>query len=239
MVFADIHSHMLFGVDDGARSSKQMCQMLDMAYDDGVRLLCLTPHYHPGYFGENREAAEKAFAELRAYGEKYPDLELHLANELRWTHSAIEWLDLEQCRTLGDSLAVLVDFSALEREKDIMNGLDRLLSAGYEPILAHVERYQNLRGKWDTLEQLKRRGVRLQITAGALTGASGLRSGWHAKELARRKLADFVASDAHDPERRRPEISGAYRWLRKKCEETYADALCYENARALLAAGKE
>ncbi len=239
MVFADIHSHMLCGVDDGARSSKQMRQMLDMAYADGVRLLCLTPHYHPGYFGENREAAEKAFAELREYAEKYPDLELHLANELRWTHSAVEWLDLEQCRTLGNSPVVLVDFSASEREKNILNGLDRLLSTGYEPILAHVERYQNLRGKWDTLERMKRRGVRFQITVGALTGGFGLQTGWHARELAKRRLADFVASDAHDPERRRPEISRAYLWLRKKCEETYADALCYENARALLAAGKE
>lgn len=239
MVFADIHTHILHGVDDGAKSSKQMCRMVDQAYGDGVRILCLTPHYHPGYFGENQEKAERAFAELRAYGEKYPDLELYLANELRWTHSATEWLDRGQCRTLGPSNVVLVDFSAAERERDMVSGLDRLLSAGYAPILAHVERYQNLRGKWDTLEKLKLRGVRFQITAGALTGSFGLQTGWHAKELARRHLADFAASDAHDPDRRRPEMSGAWQWLRKKCDESYANALCLENARALLTAGKE
>lgn len=239
MDFADIHTHMLWGVDDGAKSAKQMRQMLDAAYVGGTRLLCLTPHYHPGYFGENREKSETVFEELCAYGSKYPDLELYLANELCWTSGSVEWLDRGDCRSLGCEGSVLVDFSAAEREEHITGGLERLLSAGYRPILAHVERYANLRGQWNILEKLKGQGVLFQTTAGALTGSFGMRTGWYAKELVRRQLADFVASDAHDPKRRPPEMGGAYEWISRKYGGEYARALCRDNARALFPTGKK
>lgn len=239
MYFADMHTHILCAVDDGAESAEQMQQMLDAAYACGTRKLWLTPHYHPGYFGKNREKSEEAFAKLLSYGAKYPDLELYLANELRYSPSCDEWLDQGLCRTLDGGSSVLVDFSASETVKNITEGMDRLLRAGYRPVLAHVERYRNLRGQWQILERMKDRGVRFQITAASLTGECGLRTGWFAKSIVMRNLADHVASDAHDMEYRRPEMDGAYGWIRKKCGATMAQALCWENALALMPKGKE
>ena len=49
MIFADIHIHALYGVDDGARNKIMMFKMIDAAYKDCTRVMCLTPHFHPGY----------------------------------------------------------------------------------------------------------------------------------------------------------------------------------------------
>ena len=53
MGLADIHIHLLFGVDDGAKDEDEMHAILDAAYQAGTRVLCCTPHFHPGYFGDN------------------------------------------------------------------------------------------------------------------------------------------------------------------------------------------
>ena len=140
MVFADIHSHILWNVDDGASSEGMMYQMVDKVYADGVRLLCLTPHFHPGYFGDNRQKSEESFAQLRAYvSEKYPDMELLLGNELRYSPGCGVWLKEGACRTLNGFDLVLVDFAAYEKGSQIVCGLNRLMSMGYVPILAHAE----------------------------------------------------------------------------------------------------
>ena len=74
---------MLCGVDDGAADEKTMYEMLDTAYRDGTRTLCLTPHYQPLYYGDNSEKAKSSFEMLAAYAkENYPDMRLLLANEL-------------------------------------------------------------------------------------------------------------------------------------------------------------
>ena len=57
---ADLHIHLLCGVDDGARDEETMRAMVDAAYDDGTRVICATPHYHPGFFGRTTKRAAGA-----------------------------------------------------------------------------------------------------------------------------------------------------------------------------------
>ena len=102
MNISDIHNHILFGVDDGARTEEEMYQILDASYADGVRHLCFTPHYHPGYFGEHQAQIDAAFALARKYcTEQYPDLQLYLGSEVRYERSCLEWLEQGRCQTLN------------------------------------------------------------------------------------------------------------------------------------------
>ena len=113
MIFADIHNHSLACVDDGARSEEAMFRMVDAAYADGIRLLCLTPHFHPVCFGDNRASSLESFKKLQAYcAEHHPDLRLYLGNELRYGPNCDNWLKEGFCRALGSSSLVLVDFPA-------------------------------------------------------------------------------------------------------------------------------
>ena len=70
MGLADIHIHLLFGVDDGAKDEDEMHAILDAAYQAGTRVLCCTPHFHPGYFGDNYDKVNAAFKRLSSYVQK-------------------------------------------------------------------------------------------------------------------------------------------------------------------------
>lgn len=118
MALADIHIHLLFGVDDGAKDEDEMHAMLDSAYQAGTRVLCCTPHFHPGYFGDNYDKANAAFERLSDYVRKtYPDMSLYFGNELRYEPECVSWLRQGVCRTVNGTRYVLVDFSETAPEK--------------------------------------------------------------------------------------------------------------------------
>ncbi len=234
--FADLHAHILCGVDDGAKSLEDMYVMLDAAYASGTRVLCATPHYHPGLFEHTNARSQAAFEQLKAHAAQYSDLTLFLANELRYEPGCVAWLQSGDCRTLAGGTHVLVDFKRAEPEMQITNGLKTLLSAGYRPILAHAELYPALRLK--TVEELAEDGVLIQIDANSALGAFGLRARFRSRYLLKHRLAVFAASDMHDPVHRPPSLIPAYEFAAKQYGRQYANEIFYENALQLLQTGR-
>ena len=235
MAFADIHIHALSGVDDGAKTEAEMRAMVDASYADGVRLLCVTPHFHPGYFGENGALADRAYEKLEAYvRQRYGDLELFRGNELRYSGDCVSWLDGGQCRTLNGTRFVLVDFSEGEEARRIANGLDRLLNGGYRPVLAHVERYRSLFGKLREIQSYCDNGVLLQMDTQSPLGGFGFRVRQQSRELLARGMLDLVCSDGHDTKRRPPQMSECCRYIQKKVGPEYAQLVCYDNGARIL-----
>lgn len=238
MLFADIHNHCLASVDDGATSEEMMYQMLDAAYADGTRILCLTPHFYPMIFGDNREATLENFLKLRNYAkEHYPQLQLYLGNELRYSPNCDNWLKEGLCRTLNETNAVLVDFPADAGQRMITRGLEQLLSIGYLPVLAHAERYHNL--STDAIRDFRSNGIRIQINAGSLTGAWGFGTKLRARRLLRNRLVCMVSSDAHNLKNRTPLLSRSYRVTQNITDDDYADLVFYRNANDLLETNRE
>ena len=234
MRFADLHNHTLSGVDDGPQTPEQMYEMLDTAWADGIGTICLTPHFHPGYFGDNQDRAAEAFEGLRRYAaEKYPDVKLYLGNELRWSGECLSWLQSGACRTLNGTDYVLVDFDASESERNIIRALARLLNAGYKPVLAHAERYGALSER--QIRILSRDGVWIQMDVQSLFGVYGLGARLRSRALLKQKLVDIAATDAHSLGRRSPILSRGYREIARKYGEAYAGALFAENPLRLLA----
>lgn len=231
MQFSDIHIHALYGCDDGAKSLEYMYKMIDAAYVDGTRHICLTPHYNPGYFGENSEKSKESFNLLSEYvKEKYPELQIVLGNELRYNPGCEEWLSKGQCRCMNNSKCVLVDFFEEEDKKSISKGIEKLLSVGYIPILAHAERYKDIRGDIAFLKEQKDNGVLIQIDTRSIFGDFGLGTRLFCKKLLRENIVDFVSSDAHGLHRRPPGIKEAFEYIEKRYGQKYAEAICYLNA---------
>lgn len=235
MVFADIHSHSLFGVDDGAKTEEDMQAMLDAAYADGIRYLCFTPHFHLGYFGNNITERDKAFSNAEKYVNiRCPGMRLCLGNELRYSRECISWLEDGLCLPLNGTKYVLVDFSEMEKAKTIVDGVNRLLNAGYIPVLAHAERYDELSFSLREIQGFRQDGVLIQVDSQSLLGGFGQAVKRRAKAILRRGYADFVSTDAHDLRRRTPEMSGAFQFIERKYGRTNAERLCRVNALALL-----
>lgn len=229
MTFADTHIHLLCGVDDGAKNDEQMQDMLDLAYADGTRLVCATPHFHPGYFGNNGTEIDVAFKKLKAYADKYRDLNLYLGNELRYSPNCFEWLKSGACRTINDSRYLLVDFAASEDNELIVRSMLKLINAGFTPILAHAERYDHFHRDMREVYRLKECGVVIQLDAQSPFGDWGRGAKKRSKDLLQQHLVDLVASDAHDTIIRPPQLKNSYNFIEKKYGSDYANKIFLKN----------
>lgn len=238
MPFADIHIHAVCGVDDGSRTREDMFALVDAAYADGTRLMCVTPHFNPGMFGEHSERTLRMFDELKKYTEeKYPDLVLFLGNELRYAPNCHNWIYDGVCRTMGDTKYVLLEFSYSDSSAKIINGLEKMFNSGFIPILAHAERYPHLSIR--DIRDLHENGVLVQVDSMSLLRDFGLNEWFRSKKMLSERIADFVSSDAHDLKERPPELSPCFEYVKKKFGERYAKAIFYENACELFGLNKE
>ncbi|MBQ1371607.1 MAG: hypothetical protein IIY70_01625 [Oscillospiraceae bacterium] len=228
---ADIHSHILCDVDDGAKDQEGMLAIVQMAYRNGTRFLCATPHYHPGFFGENGQKSLRVFETLKAaVSSQCPELRLALGNELRYGPAAVEWLEKGACRTLNGTNYVLVDFLQNEGTEKIIEAMHRLMNAGYRPILAHAERYEKFGRDWKSIAQIREMGVRIQLDAASIFGGWD----WHSKHMSRSLLkhhvVDYIASDAHDVDHRNPDLSKAFTFVSDRYGIHFAEKLFSRNA---------
>lgn len=233
MTYSDMHIHALFGVDDGAKTEEMMLDMVDAEYQDGVRFLCLTPHYHPGYFGDNQDAVLLAYEKLcRVSESRWPDLRLGLGNELRYDRGCVSWLRDGLCHTMNGTDYVLVDFIEDEENARIHQALDQFLNAGYTPILAHAERYREL--KEQDIREFRNNGILIQVDTQSLFRGFGFFIQRRCKALLKSRLVDFVGSDAHDLSLRPPGLSRFATAAEGMCGKDYVAALCAENAKHTL-----
>lgn len=206
MFYTDIHSHMLCGVDDGATDEQMMRQMLDAAYRDGTRTLCLTPHFHPVYYGDNKNSSADAFARLSAYArEKYPDMRLSLANELGYYTDCIPAIAGGACRLIGGKY-LLMDFLPATPLFTIRYAMEEVLAHGYHVLLAHIDRYEALEGEEALLSDWEMRGARFQVNASAFARRADRRDRRIVKKLMKHALVHVVASDAHNLTTRPPSL---------------------------------
>lgn len=229
--FFDLHSHMLCGVDDGAGSPEEMYQMLEMAYADGIRAICLTPHYSPYLFGNTTEASKKSFALLKQYvAAHHPDMRLFLGHELGYHHSGLEALDKGLCRTINGGRYVLVDFPEGVDFFELSGAMENMLRSGYRVILAHTERYHCLARHMDWLEEFVENGGLIQVNASSATGSWGKSAQKQWKKLVKKRLVHIVSTDAHNLTTRLPVMTVCLPVLEKYCDPRTVRALIWDNA---------
>lgn len=235
MEFVDLHNHALYATDDGPKSEKDMQSLIDAIYKDNIRHLCLTPHYHPGYFGENSARADRSFEKLRNYvSEKYPDLKLYRGNEVRYDRGCHQWIRQGVCHTINHSQYVLLDFDQGEEGNVIIKGTNSILNAGYIPVLAHVERYRKVANSMEFIRELRENGVIIQVDAQSILGVFGFGSKRCCKRMLALGYVDAVATDAHGSILRPPSITESYKFIEKRYGKKYADMVCIHNPLAIL-----
>lgn len=221
----DMHAHFLYGVDDGAQTRRDMEDMLDAAYSDGVRRLYATPHVTPGIRPIPRELHEQRLAEARAYCRaKDYDLELTLGAEILYTPAVFRYARSHELPTMGDSDAILLEFTPAIDLGELRDAVAELTRLGYRVILAHIERYRclYLGGAFSVKRRLK---VAYQVNCGTvLRPPRGLR-GWEIRRWFRRGLIDYVATDAHNCSSRPTRMKAACERLSAWLGEARADGL--------------
>lgn len=233
----DIHSHLLYGVDDGAKNRKEAIQMLKAAKEQGVEAIILTPHYRKGMFKHSNADIEEHFKDLKE-ASKEIGIHIYLGTEFYVNSSIVEYLQKGKCRTLADTEYVLAEYGYDTEFTYIKSTVQELLLNGYVPIIAHAERYACLREQIDRVDLLRDMGAMVQVNADAILGIDGFLTKRMARKLLKNKLVDFVASDSHGIEMRTNNLGRCRGYLYKKYDGNYVDKILEKNARTLIGSRK-
>ena len=217
MKITDMHTHILYGVDDGARSLTDSLDLISEEQNQGVQQIFLTPHYGYKFGCVDRKLLEKRFLEIQEKASKYfPDMKLYLGSELYYERNTIQHLKEGKALTMSGSRYVLVEFGVKDSYSNIFQAVYDLVYAGYLPIIAHVERYSALRNNSKAIEELVKSGAYLQVNAGSFLKGFPSRKAAFCKKLIKEELVYFIGSDCHDVKVRSPNMKEAYDLLDKR-----------------------
>jgi len=216
----DLHSHVLPGVDDGARNVDEALRMLRVAEEDGITTIAATPHADSvtpqqilhGVAQLNREAAD-AGLRIRVV----PGSEVRIAADLPARAADGRLV------TLADTPYLLLELSLWgDWPPFLLEAVYACQVAGLWPILAHAERYPAVQRDPGRVLPLVERGVLVQVNADSLFGRNGRSARWAAEELIRTHAAHLIASDAHRPDSRPPRVREALERAGAIAGEAYA-----------------
>lgn len=198
MLGVDMHSHLLPGIDDGSPDAATSVSYIKKMMELGYRKFITTPHAYPDLYPNNPATIQAALAVLqKQLQEEAVDVEVHAAAEYFIDDTFADRLkNKEQLLTLHNNF-VLVEISFMQPPPDLNEVLFELIVQGYQPVLAHPERYNFYHSKKEIYHRFKDQGCLLQINLLSLIGYYGKSVQDAAHFLVQEKLVDLVGTDLH------------------------------------------
>jgi protein-tyrosine phosphatase len=199
---ADMHSHLLPGLDDGAETLEQSLELLRELRALGYRKLIMTPHIMGDFYKNTPEGIRGALRALQAAAAAagLTDVALECAAE----YYLDEWFGPRLVRgddmlTFGgDKRYLLLETSYINEPFNLAETIFQLQSLNYQPVLAHPERYTYFYGRFDDLVRVRENGALLQINLNSLAGYYSSGAKRVAEKLIDAGLVDMVGTDAHN-----------------------------------------
>lgn len=237
----DLHTHILPGMDDGARSLIESLEMVRIGYRDGVRTMVATPHTLNGRYQNDRAPIltkvqelndaliQSDIRNLKSEIKILPGADVYFCKEI--------FLQLEQgsLTTVGDGgTHLFLEFPPQGIPYRAEDVLFQLLAKGIRPIISHPERNLEIRQRPERYYEMIRMGCLGQVTAMSLTGDFGPRVKRLAEKLLTSRLVHLIASDAHSTHKRPPILSDAVRAAKKIVGQDEARKMVTEYPQAVL-----
>lgn len=198
LLLHDMHSHLLPALDDGAKHIEDSLSLIRQLSALGYKKLITTPHVISGLYYNSAETIFPALEILRAAVEKEGiPIELDAAAEYMMDDYFETLLEDKTPLLTINGKYVLVEFSYVAHPPNYRTIFFDLKMAGYEPILAHPERYMYLHQQFEIYRELFETGILLQVNLLSLMGYYGSRVQKVAMQLLEEGLVHFIGSDVH------------------------------------------
>lgn len=232
----DIHSHLLYGLDDGAQSPEDMLQMARQAVSNGIAKVFATPHHQDGTYHNPPEVVEMRIAEANGLLAEheiplqiYPGMEIHVYGEM------VEDLKKGTLLTYNHQKRHIL----LELPHDhVPRYMEKLIFdiqlAGYIPIIPHPERNKEICQDINLLYRLVKQGAMAQLTAASVAGKFGKKLQKCCFDMIKHQLIQFIATDAHNVGSRGFILKEAYRVTEDKFGADYIELFQESSEKVLL-----
>jgi protein-tyrosine phosphatase len=228
----DIHSHIVFGVDDGAKTIEDSLAMLQLAADSGTTDIVATPHSDLRYQFDAELVAERIALLQTRMGDR---IRIHRGCDFHLFYDNIENCKTDRSRfTINGQRYLMVEFADAQIPRTIGSIFQDMIRNDITPVITHPERNALLMRRVSDLVQWVRAGCLIQITGQSFTGRFGKGAEENCRRLMRQRLVHFVASDAHDTEWRPPDLRGPYQHVSTEYGEHVAERLFTTHPRMTL-----
>lgn len=231
----DLHCHILPGIDDGAPDVQTSLAMARIAVDDGITLTACTPHIYPGLYDNNAQMILQGIEVLtRALQHAGIDLQLTCGADTHLAPDLVGGLRNGRIPTLNHTRYFLLEPPHHVLPPRLIDSCFALQSAGYVPVLTHPERLSYVDSAYGMFQELARRGIWMQITAGSLTGRFGSKPRYWAEKMMDEGLVHILATDSHGVDRRPPLLAEGRQAAEKWVDKAEALRLVVDRPRAII-----
>ncbi|WP_075342111.1 tyrosine-protein phosphatase [Tenacibaculum agarivorans] len=196
--FVDIHSHLLPGIDDGAKDIDHSISLIKKMSSYGIKNFITTPHVLGDVYPNSTETIKNTLLEVQNALKEHNlnDISINAAAEYMMDEKFMERLAVGDILTLKDNY-VLVEMSYFNAPYNLYDILFEIQLKGYKPVLAHPERYIFYHNDFQNFYKLKKAGCLFQLNLLSLTEQYGKSVKATAEKLIKENLYDFVGSDTH------------------------------------------
>lgn len=213
----DLHSHLIYGIDDGSKSREMTLNMLRQSVLGGTTKLVLTPHYMPGYFEVPlEEVKEKAEVVRSLAKEENLNIDIYCGQEVYYTSNILENYNNGYIGTINNSRYMLIEFNMRDfSSKEAIENIYELQLKGIVPVIAHPERYRKFIKNPSLINEFIREGFLFQLNLGSITGEFGKEVQKNAEIYMKNKIYSFIGSDAHRDAKRNPNMKDGVQAISK------------------------
>ncbi|WP_397536617.1 tyrosine-protein phosphatase [Rummeliibacillus pycnus] len=230
----DIHSHIIFDVDDGPKSLEDSIKLLINATTEGITEIIFTSHvFHPHYHANVETVKERIGILQRGLEVHNIALKIHEGHEVRINEHICRQIDDGSALTLANSKYLLLELPSHGVPKYTFEIVNRIMAKNIIPIIAHPERNKGIAEKPELLEQLIRQGALSQITAGSVMGHLGRFVQRTALDLIDANLVHTYGSDVHNLKTRPFLFNQGLNYLEKHKRSEFVDIFLENNERII------
>ncbi|ARV06347.1 histidinol phosphatase [Polaribacter sp. SA4-10] len=196
--FVDIHSHLLPGIDDGAKNLNDSIELITKMRSYGIKNFITTPHVLGNVYPNSSETIKNKLEEVKKelLKRNINDISIRAAAEYMMDEQFSERLEKEDILTLKDNY-ILVEMSYFNAPINLYELLFEIQLKGYKPVLAHPERYNFYHNDYENYYKLKKHGCLFQLNLLSLTEQYGKGVQQISKKLLKENIYDFVGTDTH------------------------------------------
>jgi protein-tyrosine phosphatase len=188
----DIHNHLLYGIDDGAKTIEDSERLLKEMEDNHITDIMFTPHYIIGsQYNANNAKKKKLLNELK----KKTKINLYYGNEVYIDNDIVPYIEKGEIASLNDSRYILVEFPLNEKLDCAFTLIQNVIKCGYVPIIAHPERYHYYDIQF--FIDLIKEGCLLQGNITSLCGKYGKEAKHNLELLVKKNMIHFMGTDTH------------------------------------------
>ncbi|MBR1910214.1 MAG: hypothetical protein IJ821_06475 [Lachnospiraceae bacterium] len=227
----DIHSHIIYHIDDGSRDIEESVKLIMLAAEQGASDIIATPHYYVECPTDSKRIKEKLQDIREAVQEAGIKVNLYPGNEVLYFDSMTERLKTGEILTLAGSRYTLIEFYPLESYKTILKCVRNVRNAGFLPVIAHAERFKGLRE--NGLSEVISLGAYIQLSTEPIgrKGFGALFDGEtrFVREALKHREVHFLGTDMHRVDTRPPVIRDAMEWISKNLDKDYANRILFVN----------